>query len=87
MYPHNPTRPAPRNAEQRRPVVREWYGYAPHRVSPPATSAQAVLPWRRDVATPYDEKPEPSGRTIVLELDERWHIARKNRASSGFGKR
>ncbi len=57
-----------------------WYvsGMAMHRIAfLLQVSAQAVLPWRRDVATPYDERPEASGRTIVLELDERWHYRKK----------
>jgi transposase-like protein len=29
-------------------------------------SAQAVLTWIRDIAKDYYEKPEPTGRTIVL---------------------
>jgi hypothetical protein len=36
-------------------------------------SAQAVRTWIRDMATAYDEKPEPTGRTIRLQLDEMWH--------------
>jgi transposase-like protein len=36
-------------------------------------SAQAVLTWIRDIAKDYYEKPEPTGRTIVLQLDEMWH--------------
>ena len=36
-------------------------------------SAQAVLTWMRDFAKDCYEKPEPTGRTIVLELDEMWH--------------
>src|SRR5215510_7417291 len=36
-------------------------------------SAQAVLNWIRTFAKEYEEKPEPMGRTIVLELDEMWH--------------
>jgi len=42
-------------------------------------SAQAVLTWLRALAQPYQEKPESSGRTIVLELDEMWHYLRKKR--------
>ena len=34
-------------------------------------SAQSVLNWLRAVAKEHDEKPEPTGRIIVLELDER----------------
>jgi transposase-like protein len=42
-------------------------------------SAQAVLTWIRDCATDSYEKPEPTGRTIVLELDEMWHYLKKKR--------
>jgi insertion element IS1 protein InsB len=42
-------------------------------------SAQAVLIWIRDFATDSYEKPEPSGRTIVLQLDEMWHYLQKKR--------
>jgi hypothetical protein len=33
-------------------------------------SAQAVLTWMRTFAKDYYEKPEPTGHTIVLQLDE-----------------
>jgi IS1 family transposase len=36
-------------------------------------SAQAVLNWIRDFAVEYYAKPEPTGSTIILELDEMWH--------------
>jgi hypothetical protein len=42
-------------------------------------SAQAVLTWIRDIAKDYDEKPEPTGRTIVLQRDAMWHYLRKTR--------
>jgi transposase-like protein len=42
-------------------------------------SAQAVLTWIRTLAQQYQEKPEPSGRTIVLELDEMWHYLKTKR--------
>jgi IS1 family transposase len=42
-------------------------------------SAQAVLTWIRDVAKEYYEKPEPTGRTIVLQRDEMWHYLKKKR--------
>ena len=42
-------------------------------------SAQAVLTWIRDLAKDYYEKPAPTGRTIVLQLDEMWHYLRKKR--------
>ncbi len=49
-------------------------------------SAQAVLTWIRDFATDFYEKPAPSGRTIVLELDEMWHYLKKKRCKPGSGK-
>ena len=41
-------------------------------------SAQSVLNWIRAFAKEHDQKPEPAGKTIVLELDEMWHY-RKNK--------
>ena len=49
-------------------------------------SAQAVLTWIRNLATDYDEKPEPTGRTIVLQLDELWHYLREKRCKLWIGK-
>jgi transposase-like protein len=42
-------------------------------------SAQSVLNWIRDLATDAYEKPEPTGRTLVLQLDEMWHYLKKKR--------
>ena len=42
-------------------------------------SAQAVLNWIRSFATEHYEKPEPMGKTIVLELEEMWHYVKKKR--------
>jgi transposase-like protein len=42
-------------------------------------SAQAVLNWIRTLAQTYQEKPEPTGRSIILELDEMWHDVKKKR--------
>jgi hypothetical protein len=42
-------------------------------------SAQAVLIWIRDYAKDFYEKPEPTGRTIVLQLDEMGHYLKKQR--------
>jgi insertion element IS1 protein InsB len=42
-------------------------------------SAQPVLNWIRAFAKEHDEKPEPAGSTIVLELDEMWHYVKKKR--------
>jgi len=42
-------------------------------------SAQAVLTWIRALAQQYQEKPEPTGRTSILELDEMWHYLKTKR--------
>jgi insertion element IS1 protein InsB len=42
-------------------------------------SVQAVLNWIRTFAKAHEEKPEPTGKTIVLELDEMWHDLKKKR--------
>ena len=36
-------------------------------------SAQSVLNWLRTFAQEHYEKPEPTGKAIILELDEMWH--------------
>jgi insertion element IS1 protein InsB len=60
-----------------------WYlrGLSMHRIAfLLRVSAQAVLTWIRDLATAYYAKPEPSGRTIVLELDEMGHYLKTKRS-------
>jgi hypothetical protein len=42
-------------------------------------SAQAVLTWIRDIAKDYDEKPEPTGWTLILQRDEMGHDLKKKR--------
>jgi transposase-like protein len=42
-------------------------------------SVQAVLHWIRTFAKEHEEKPEPTGKTIVLELNEMWHYLKKKR--------
>ena len=49
-------------------------------------SAQSVMRWVRDHARDHCPKPEPSGRAVVVELDEMWHFVEKRRASSGSGR-
>jgi transposase-like protein len=36
-------------------------------------SVKSVLNWLRTVAKEHEEKPEPTAKTIVLELDKMWH--------------
>ena len=42
-------------------------------------SAQSILNWIRVFAKAHYEKPEPTGKTLVLELDEMWHYVNKKR--------
>ena len=41
-------------------------------------SAQSMLRWVRDHARQHCPKPEPTGSTAVVELDEVWHFVEKN---------
>lgn len=50
-------------------------------------SVQSVMRWVRDHARTSCPKPEPSGDTVVVELDEMWHFVQKKPASSGSGRR
>jgi insertion element IS1 protein InsB len=42
-------------------------------------SAQSVLNWIRTFAKAHEEKPEPAGKTIVLQLEEMWHYLKRKR--------
>jgi transposase-like protein len=42
-------------------------------------SAQSMPNWIRTFAKAHEEKPEPAGKTIVLQLDERWDSLKKKR--------
>jgi transposase len=48
--------------------------------------ASSVLKWIRRYATDHCEKPTPTGKVIVLELDEMWHFLQKNGGNSRSGK-
>ena len=39
--------------------------------------------WIERFAAAFAEKPEPSGRAVVIELDQMWHFLKKSRTSSG----
>jgi insertion element IS1 protein InsB len=41
--------------------------------------APSILNWIRTVAKAHEEKPEPAGKTIVLQLDEMWHDLKRKR--------
>ncbi len=45
-----------------------------------------VQDWIERFAAAFAEKPEPSGRAVVVELDEMWHFLKKSRTSSGSGR-
>ena len=49
-------------------------------------SAQSVMRRVRDHARDRCPKPEPSGRAVVVELDEMWRFVGKRPASSGSGR-
>jgi transposase len=48
--------------------------------------ASSVLKWIRRFATEHAVKPDPAGKAIVLEVDERWHFLKKNGTRSGSGR-
>ena len=45
-----------------------------------------ILTWIRRYAADHAEKPAPSGKAIVRERDEMWHVLKKNGANSGSGR-
>jgi transposase len=48
--------------------------------------ASTILTWIRRYAADHSETPDPSGKAIVLEIDEMWHFLKKNGANSGSGR-
>ena len=50
-------------------------------------SAQSMLRWVRAHAQAHCPKPEPTGSTAVVEIDELWHFVEKRPAGSGSGRR
>ena len=50
-------------------------------------SAQSMLRWVRDHAQHHCPKPEPTGSTAVVEIDEVWHFVQKSPGNSGSGRR
>jgi len=49
-------------------------------------SAQSMLRWVREHAQRHGPKPEPTGSTAVVEIDELWHFVEKSPGSSGSGR-
>src|SRR4051812_48259143 len=50
-------------------------------VSPPTIQA-----WLEQFPQASAQKPEPEGRAVVIELDERWHYQKKSPSHSGSGR-
>jgi hypothetical protein len=77
------TRTTPRGqplAMQINAILWDLRGMSMHRIAfLLRVSAQAVLTWIRNVAKDYDEKPEPTGRMLVLQRDERRHDLTRQR--------
>src|SRR3954463_6093675 len=44
-------------------------------------STPTIQAWLEQFAAAYDQKPEPEGRAVVIELDEMWHYLKKVRAA------
>ena len=66
-----------------------WYlrGMSMHRIAVLLqVAAQAVLTWRRTLAKDSYEKPEPTGRTSILPLDEMGHSLKTKRHKVWIGK-
>src|SRR3954452_18549091 len=59
----------------------------PHRQAPGrliGVSTPTIQAWLEQFAQAYAQKPEPEGRAVVIELDERWHYLKKVRATLGL---
>ena len=48
--------------------------------------ASTIQTWIRRSAADHAETPAPSGKAIVRERDEMWHVLKKNGANSGSGR-
>ena len=48
--------------------------------------ASSVLKWIRRYAIDHDEKPAPTGKALVIEVDEMWYFLKKNGTNSGSGR-
>lgn len=46
----------------------------------------SVLKWLRRYVTAHAVKPEPTGKAIVLELDEMWHYLKKTAQTLDAGR-
>jgi insertion element IS1 protein InsB len=77
----------PRTTPRGKPITTKinallWYlrGMSMHRIAfLLRVSAPSVLNWIRAFAKTHYEKPDPTGKLIVLELDGMWHYVKKKR--------
>jgi len=49
-------------------------------------STPGVLDWVRRFARDNYEKPQVSGQSVIMKLDEMWHYVKKSNVSSGSGR-
>ena len=49
-------------------------------------STPTIQAWLEPFAQAYDQKPEPEGRAVVIELDEMWHDLKNSPSHSGSGR-
>ena len=49
-------------------------------------STPTIQAWLEQFAAAYAQKPEPEGRAVVIELDEKWHYLKKTRSAKLAGK-
>ena len=45
-----------------------------------------MLKWIRRYTIEHDEKPAPTGKALIIEVDEMWHFLKKNGINSGSGR-
>jgi transposase len=48
--------------------------------------ASSVLKWIRRYAIDHAEKPAPTGKALIIEVDEMWHLLKQNGTNSGSGR-
>ena len=77
------TRTTPRSQPLTTKINAVWLylrGISMHRIACRLrVSAQAVLNWIRTFVQQFQEQPEPTGRSMILERDELWHSVKQKR--------
>src|SRR3954447_12616204 len=49
-------------------------------------STPTIQAWLEQFAAAYAQKPQPEGRAVVIELQERWHYLKESPSRSGSGR-